>query len=438
MIEFKGHYTTAKVMIDQLDEATAGQITQFINHMAFNRPVAIMPDTHYGKGAVIGFTMPLNKFVIPNVIGVDLSCGMIGLRKKGRLLDDIDLGELDRKIRGLIPMSNNVHKAPVRKIDHDFAWSRVNHKVQKFTDKLNDRLHASFKAPKLDYRWFLELCKRISKPRKGREMADYALRSIGTLGGGNHFIELGYDEEDNTWIIVHSGSRNLGLKIANYWQHVAAETLTKDMNASRREAIEHIKETLPSNKWQASMNAIKSDTKVTKNLEYLYGQNMYDYLVDCIFADWYAGNSRHWMAIIIDELLPAAPTLEIVHTVHNYIDPRDLVIRKGAIASYEGEKMIIPFNMQDGTLICEGKSNPEWNFSAPHGAGRVYSRSRAKEVLDVLSAREEMDAAGIFSSVLPADELKGAYKSAAVIERAIEPTAKILHRVKPVMNLKAK
>ncbi len=204
--------------------------------------------------------------------------------------------------------------------------------------------------------------------------------------------------------------------------------------------FDSIKDKYPKEKWQENLERInKSIPIVPKGLEALHDIEMFDYLVDTIFAHWYAIENRWKIMDSVMEALGASygDMYEDINTTHNYINYKDFIIRKGAVAAYKGEKIIIPFNMEDGILVCEGKSNPEWNFSAPHGAGRLFSRSEAKEKLNLEEATISMQEKGIYSSVIPLDEAKGAYKPAEVIEKAIEPTAKVFYKVKPVINLKA-
>lgn len=206
------------------------------------------------------------------------------------------------------------------------------------------------------------------------------------------------------------------------------------------EMFDLIKEKQPKEKWQEMFQGVRDMVpKTPKGLEPLYGEHMYGYLIDTIFANWYAFMSHYvMMKAILEELRVRDDHIfERISTVHNCINYKDFIIRKGAVSAYAGKKFILPFNMEDGILVCEGKGNPDWNYSAPHGAGRLYSRTVAKVKCNLEEARASMAAKGIYTSVLPTDELKGAYKPAEVIEAAIEPTAKILHRVKPIMNLKA-
>ena len=440
MLTFKGKYTTADVMIDDVDETTISQIYEFINNYSFTNPVKIMPDTHAGKGAVIGFTMPIGNNVIPNIVGVDIACGMLSIRLDPKVLEDKDLAELDKRIRAEVPMGGNVHTAPRFHMEREFNWAKVQLDASAFTREFNKRYDTNYVCPKIDYDWFLLLCKRVSIRKKSKNFDEYVVNSIGTLGGCNHFIEIGVDERDYVWITVHSGSRNLGLRIATYWQEVAVKDLEDEKSTAITEIFDLIKEKHPKEKWQEMFQGVRDMVpKTPKGLEPLYGEHMYSYLIDTIFTYHYAEDNR-W--IMMDSIMAAleasySDMYEDITTVHNYVDYKDLIIRKGAISSYPGAKMIIPFNMEDGTLICEGKGNPDWNFSAPHGAGRLFSRAVAKEKLSVGDARNAMEARNIYASVLPADELKGAYKSSEVIEMAIEPTATILHRIKPIMNLKA-
>jgi tRNA-splicing ligase RtcB len=256
----------------------------------------------------------------------------------------------------------------------------------------------------------------------------------------NHFIEIGIDERSYPCVTTHSGSRNLGVRIATYWQDIAVKELENRKSAATKEMFDLIKEKHPKEKWQEMFQGVRDMTpKTPKGLEPLYGKHMYGYLIDTIFANWYAYMSHQvMMAAILEELrVRSEHIFERITTVHNCINYKDFIIRKGAVSAYAGEKFILPFNMEDGILVCEGKGNPDWNYSAPHGAGRLYSRTVAKVKCNLEEARASMAAKGIYTSVLPADELKGAYKPAEVIEAAIEPTAIILHRVKPIMNLKA-
>jgi len=391
MLEFQGKYGKAKVMIDDIDQTTISQIYEFLNHEAFTNPIAIMPDTHAGKGTVIGFTMKMTNMIIPNIVGVDINCGMNSLNVGKNLLNNISREEIDQKIRTAIPFGTNVH-TKTTDLDVEF-WRMITEKHRTFVMKFNKQYGTSYGLTTFDKNWLQSKCDDIG--------VDYGrtINSIGTLGGGNHFIELGVSQlTDDYWFTVHSGSRQFGLKICNYWQKKAGKG----------------------------------------QLAYLTGDDMFGYLSDMVFTQLYAQENRHTMVKLILEAcnLSWNDVHAVVHTNHNFIDFDDFIIRKGAIKSYIGQLMIIPFNMEDGILICEGYSNPEWNYSAPHGAGRLGSRRWAKETLDLEAAEKSMKDKGIYFSKLPKDELKGAYKDPKIIEEAIKPTACIVDRLKPVLAMK--
>ena len=393
MIELNGKYTNAKIMIDHVDENCMSQIIQMINHEAFTNPVAIMPDCHSGKGSVIGFTMGVGNKLIANIIGVDISCGMLSFNV-GKI--KINHQDFDDKIREKIPFGINVNKK---------GKTRLNQKYQ-------------------------SLCKRV-----GIDF-DYAVHSVGSLGSGNHFLEVGISQNTgDTWITIHSGSRNLGKKVCEYWQDIASK---KD-GLSKKETLRYVKGKYPKIEWEYRIKEMyaKIDSIKKSPLDYLEGNLKEGYLNDMVLCQEYAKLNRQTMKLDIIDILNIQEIHDQIETVHNYIDFRDNIIRKGAIKSYFGERMIIPLNMRDGILICEGKSNPEWNYSAPHGAGRVYSRSKEKS--DLSLEKFEYDMKGIFSTSVcngTIDESPDAYKDSKIIEKAIEPTATILDRITPIHNMK--
>ena len=394
MINLNGKYTNAKIMIDHADENCMSQIIQMINHEAFTNPVAIMPDCHSGKGSVIGFTMGVGNKLIANIIGVDISCGMLSFNV-GKI--KINHQDFDDKIREKIPFGINVNKK---------GKTRLNQKYQ-------------------------SLCNRV-----GIDF-DYAVHSIGSLGSGNHFLEIGVSQNNgDTWITIHSGSRNLGKKVCEYWQDIASK---KDF-IDPRIYFEEIKKNYDKSEWNKRYKDYKQTIKNVKKSELDFLDKPSDikgYLDDMVLCQEYAKLNRQTMQLDIIDILNIQEIHDQIETVHNYIDFRDNIIRKGAISSYVGERMIIPFNMRDGILICEGKSNPEWNYSAPHGAGRVYSRSKAKS--DLSLEKFEYDMKGIFSTSVcngTIDESPDAYKDSKIIEKAIEPTAIILDRIIPIHNMK--
>lgn len=403
MFTMSGEYSKALITIDGLDRSCLRQIQGFLDHPAFTNPVAIMPDAHEGIGAVIGFTMRMADKIVPNVVGVDIGCGMLSFNIGKGALDSIDLADFDRKIRNGIPTGNNVHEWPVFSFAENFPWAALTDSAIAFKYEFDKRMGVQVKIPDFGVKWFEKKTDEIGINLRR------AVASIGTLGGGNHFIEAGRDEDGNDWITIHSGSRNLGKQICEHHQR------------------------------KAKKYCQKNSIHVSAELSYLEGRDAGEYLFDMLFAQEYAAVNRATMKAIIQNILGIKKCNEAIETIHNYIDFSDWMIRKGAIRSYTGEKMIIPFNMRDGILICSGRSNREWNNSAPHGAGRVLSRTEAKKVVSVKDFERSME--GIFSTSVcksTVDESPMAYKDSALIEKAIEPTAEILYRIRPLYNLKDK
>ncbi|OHD53978.1 MAG: hypothetical protein A2Y33_12475 [Spirochaetes bacterium GWF1_51_8] len=388
MFEIKGKYNTAKVMLPdpgKLDGETLRQISSFLDHPAFEgSPIAVMPDTHAGAGAVIGFTMKMNEYVIPNVVGVDIGCGVETYTLDG--IGGLDPAKLDRFIYGNIPAGFK------KRVRAPFALPEVSGFLTK-----DDALLIERDIPET--------------VRETGQDLDNVLQSAGTLGGGNHFIEAGLDSSGRTRLTIHSGSRNFGLKIAHFHQSRAKD---------------------------------KADKKTgVPGLEYLgmkHGGR--DYLKDMNIAQRFADLNRRIIAMVIIGGFFGLDyaRIERIRSVHNFIDFEDQMIRKGAIRAYKGERLVIPFNMEDGLIIGKGRSNREWNFSAPHGAGRVLSRRKAKETLDLAEVRRSMKEKGVYTTSLnkgTLDEAKTAYKDKDMILSAIEPSVEIEDFVRPVYNFKA-
>ncbi len=353
------------IYTDHIEPAAVNQIYGLMTQPPFrDAKVRIMPDVHVGNGCVVGFTATMGDLVISNVIGVDIGCGMLTV-ELGKV--EVDPAALDDFIRGNIPAGSALHKEYG---DVDF--------VKK-----------------------LRCFKELRDP-------DRVLRSMGTLGGGNHFIELDRDEEGNTYLVIHSGSRNLGTQVAKYYQKKAVELCKSDPQRSKIPA-EHC---------------------------YLQGMEAADYLHDMGTCQEFAVRNRQTMAGRILKHLKIRKA-ECFETMHNFID-EEHIIRKGAIPAHRGQKVLIPMNMRDGCIIAEGKGNPDWNCSAPHGAGRLLSRAEAKERLTVEEYRAAM--AGIYTTSAnrsTIDESPMAYKPMEQILGTIEPTVKILKVIKPIYNFKA-
>jgi len=405
MIELKGKHTTAKVFTDNIDQETISQIINLCNQdFAKESTIRIMPDTHAGKGCVIGFTADLGNKVIPNLIGVDIGCGMACV-ELGKI--NVDLQQLDDVIHKHIPNGRNIHEGRI------------------------------VKFPKLqDLHCFRELkdTKRIEK-------------SIGTLGGGNHFIELNRDDEDNIYLVIHSGSRNLGKQVADYYQNIAIELRSgrEEYYLERDRIVKEYKEQGRRKDIQSALKELDnkyqhSQPDYPKELCFLEGVWRDKYLHDMNICQEYANLNRQTMINLILGAYFGATIVdfESFQTIHNYINFKDNIIRKGSISAYKDEKVLIPINMRDGSLLCVGKGNPDWNFSAPHGAGRLMSRSKAKQNISMEDYEKSME--GIFTTSVnlsTLDEAPMAYKSMEEIISNIGDTVDILKVIKPIYNFKA-
>ncbi len=382
MQTFRGKYNSANVMIDELDQETISQIYSFLNHPAFAHTyIAIMPDCHAGAGAVIGFTAKMNEYVIPNVVGVDIGCGVLAYPLK---VESIDFKALDTFIKKNVPSGLNIRST--------------------------DEKMVTGKKPK-DY-FGKGMSDVIGLAGVTGQDQSKVIGSIGTLGGGNHFIEIDQTDEGQYWLLIHSGSRNFGLRVANHYQSKAKELL-KTMFVG---------------------------ADAYKNLEYLpIGFGAESYLEAMKIAQLYAKMNRGVMAeVILSYFGQSAWDSNAIETVHNYINFEDKIVRKGAVSAHYGERLVIPFNMRDGVAVCTGKGNTKWNESAPHGAGRILSRRKAKETLSMDEFKSEME--GIYTTTATIDtidESPMAYKDKDVIVQAIGETVDIDFMMKPVYNFKA-
>lgn len=361
MIKLKGKYSEATIFADSGEESAISQIQNMLNSPAITNPVAIMPDFHAGKGSVIGFTMKASEYIIPNIVGVDIGCGMLCAKLSHITVDTgIKLSEIDRKVRSVIPVNRNIR---------------------------DTRLIIASKIE-------LELAKRVDID------PSYMERSIGTLGGGNHFIEFGLDDYNDLWITIHSGSRNLGVRVAQYHQ---------------KRAVDYC----------------KGIPEVQTGLEFILTDS---YMSDMVLAQEYASWNRMYILYQIQKVLNV-DVGRIISSVHNFIDA-DGIIRKGATTAQMGEDIVLPFHRQEGIWIMRGKGNSDWNFSAPHGAGRVMSRGEAKRTLNQEDETEKMKLSGVFSSNDPLDESPSAYKSPEEIRKYLGETAEFDFSIKPILNIK--
>jgi RNA-splicing ligase RtcB len=397
MLELVGKFTNAIIYTDFIESKATEQVIDVLNCRIFeNETIRIMPDCHAGKGCVIGFTSTINNNrVIPSLVGVDIGCG-ISTFNLGEL--DINLLDLDNFIRNNIPHGNNVNK--------NYRKLEINSKIK-------------------------EVCNSI---KDDNELYHY--NSIGSLGGGNHFIELNKDEDNNVYLNIHSGSRNFGHKIATYYQDLA-----KDYCKKKRNNFEYI---INSHKGMFKVevddfitdcNSNKNFYQVSSDLSFLEDSLKDAYIRDMKVAQEFAKINRKTMITKIVNYLKC-DVIEEIETVHNYIGD-DNIIRKGAVEAYKDQLLVIPINMKDGTLICKGKGNSDWNYSTCHGAGRLMSRSQAKNELSLDDFKEQMK--DVYSSCIHAgtlDESPKAYKDMKDIINNIKDTVDIIKVIKPIYNFK--
>lgn len=432
MFIITGKYTNAYVMIDHLDSVTISQIQNFVNDKSFRKHVAIMPDSHAGKGSVIGFTMPVDlDHVIPNTVGVDVGCGMFTFPFPFNM--NHNKRDLDKFIRDRIPMATKIHnkaKGNLRSVFDEAKNIADGEEVNKMFPGIRHVFYNDFN----DFVYEMD--------NRGINLHRAEL-SIGTLGGGNHFIEIGISDADGKiYCTIHCGSRNFGLQITNYWQNIAKKVAKK---FDEREFNKRVAETIATIKDKRdipdAIKEIKEEIRKevpVKGLEYLYGNYALGYLCDMIIAQTYASINRKTIASLISPCFNEYYGPDIIETVHNFISFHDGVIRKGAISAHEGETVVIPFNSAYGILVCKGKGNKEWNYSAPHGAGRLYARGEAKRKLKMDKFKSDM--AGIYSTSVTKknlDESPAAYKDPEIVVNAIEPTVDIVDRIRPIINIKA-
>lgn len=551
MVELRGKYNTCKVFTDNIDNETISQLTALLNQESVkDSQIRIMPDTHAGKGCVIGTTMTLNDKVIPNLVGVDIGCftgdtevwcsagyykPIKDLVDDGRFMTD----SFDFEIKGFV-VSGAVAKktrenAPLVRVnygghsvrctpDHQFLVS-TNSSVYYDSDKtelkwveakdLKEGMRLVAEDARVMVKSVEELTetedvycltventhnftikggvivhncgmlavklkeKRIDLPKLDSVIHKYvpsgfdihetaieesnieqlrcvkhvdvnrAMRSLGSLGGGNHFIELNKDSEDNLWLVVHTGSRHLGIEVCNYYQELGYTKLKeKTTGGSLKELnkalIEKLKSEGRDKEISKEMKKLKQEYNSThvdipQALAYVEGQDFEDYIHDMKLVQEHAKINRQTIVSIILDKMKLHP-VNCIETIHNYIDTDNLILRKGAVEARQDIKLIIPMNMRDGSLICVGKSNPDWNYSAPHGSGRIMSRSQAKESISLKDFKETMADAGIYSTSVnksTLDESPMAYKPMQEIIDNIGDTVEILDVIKPIYNFKA-
>ena len=393
-----------KVFAQTVEQEVYGQLYRLLSLDAFrDAKIRIMPDTHAGMGCVIGFTAALGDKVVPNLVGVDIGCGMF-VQNLGQI--DIDLPALDKFIREHIPSGSGVNEIQGTRVE--------------FPELKDMRMY------------------------KNLRNIDHLQSSIGSLGGGNHFIELDRDSNGNVYLVIHTGSRNLGQQVCKHYQKLAVDQCNKHSADIKREinsAIEQLKAEGRQKESSRVISEIKAKygriDKVPADLCYLTGELRDDYLHDMKICQEFAIRNREEIARRIFRHIKWSGKWGF-HTIHNYIDFTDKIIRKGAIRCNQGEMVIIPLNMRDGSILAIGKGNEDWNFSGPHGAGRLMSRSAAKESISMKDFRDSME--GIYTTSVnknTLDESPMAYKNANEIVEAIRDTVDVIEVIKPIYNFKA-
>lgn len=398
MIEIKGKYSEAKIFTDIVDSASVAQVQELCNQeFAAGSRIRLMPDIHAGKGCTIGTTMTITDKVAPNLVGVDIGCGMETIRVRE---SRIELQKLDKLIYERIPSGFSIRE-----------------KAHRYLSQID----------------LSQLCcaRHVDLIR--------AEKSIGTLGGGNHFIEVDRDDEGTLYIVVHSGSRHLGVEVAGYYQEAGYKVLNRTDDASVEALIAQLKAEGREREIQKELKKLKNikQTSIPRELAYVSGELFEQYLHDMKIVQQFAALNRQAM---MDEIVKGMKlhVEEQFTTIHNYIDTEQMILRKGAVSARAGEQLLIPINMRDGSLICVGKGSEDWNYSAPHGAGRLMSRAEAKQSFTVSEFKKQM--ANVYTTSVnrsTLDECPMAYKGMQDILDNIGPTAEVVKIIRPIYNFKA-
>ena len=399
MIEIHGKYTDAKIFTEVIEEEAKEQIRLLCDQsFTAGSKIRIMPDVHAGAGCTIGTTMTITDKIVPNLVGVDIGCGMLTVCLGHQ---DVPFDRLDELIYKRIPSGRSVRQTP--------------HPNNRMIDLTELRCFPQIRH-------------------------DYAKQSLGTLGGGNHFIEVDTDDDGQKYLVIHTGSRHLGVETANWYQKAGYAALVRDQ-VDLPALIEKMKRDGRKSEIAGMIRAVKSkdrpNLEIPPALAYVEGQLFSDYIHDMKLVQQFARLNRK---TIMDELLMGLGLEETdrFETVHNYIETETMILRKGAVSAKKGERLLIPINMRDGSLICVGKGNPDWNYSAPHGAGRLFSRKEAKRRFSVSEFSREMS--GIYTTSVNTDTLDEApmcYKNINDILDNIVPTVEVSSVIRPLYNFKA-
>ncbi|MBS6859595.1 MAG: RNA-splicing ligase RtcB [Clostridiales bacterium] len=398
MIEIRGKYNEAKIFTDVVDSASLAQVQELCNQeFTAGSRIRLMPDIHAGKGCTIGTTMTITDKVVPNLVGVDIGCGMETVRVRETRLE---LQKLDKLIREKIPSGFSIRD-----------------KAHRYADEID----------------LEELCcaSHVDLLR--------AAKSVGTLGGGNHFIEVDRDDDGALYVVVHSGSRHLGVEVAGYYQEAGYRELNRTDPASVEALTARLKAEGRDREIRKKLRKLKNlkRTPIPKVLAYVSGELFEQYIHDMKIVQQFAMLNRQAM---MDEIVKGMKlhVEEQFTTIHNYIDTDSRILRKGAVSAQAGERLLIPINMRDGSLLCVGKGNEDWNCSAPHGAGRLMSRAEAKQSFTVSEFKKQMEQIYTTSvSKATLDECPMAYKGMQDILDNIGPTAEVEKIIRPIYNFKA-
>jgi len=396
-INVSGKFNDAIVFSDVLlEENLSEQIKDILDLRVYSEnKIRIMPDTHFGAGCPIGLTMNITNIITPNFVGVDIGCGMLVVEFDG----DMDFEKLDGKIRRFVPSGFNTR-----------------HEVHAYVHQLEDKIKSLYAYKVIKF--------------------DRAMKSLGSLGGGNHFIEVNKDNDGKTYLVVHSGSRNLGFKVANFHQKVAIDNLKKKPLLDRKNEVELLKSQGRHNEIQSFIANWELNSNVPNALAWLEDEDFDAYIHDMKICQEYASLNRKAMADVIGNEMGWIKVDEF-ETIHNYIDTDEMILRKGAVSAKAGERLIIPINMRDGCILATGKGNDEWNESAPHGSGRLMGRNEAKKKLNLSDFKNEMT--DVFTTSVgqnTLDEAPMAYKGIDYIIRNIKDTVEIESIIKPIYNYK--
>lgn len=434
MKQLQGKYCQdCKIFTDNVEEEAVALVQTMLEHFAFtDSHIRIMPDVHMGKGITIGFSAPLGRFVNPNHVGVDIGC-TVSTMELSTVVPEDKYPEFEQLIAKVIPTGHSINDREVINRDEFYAFL-----TKEYQQVMCDFPDMVYPVEKNNEEFVSRLLLRIGMS------TDIFYRSLPSLGGGNHFLEYGETEDGRGFFTAHCGLRNLGVKVCNYWARKAKDTCKEISDEDLRRVVNEVKASCSDRtQWQRLILEAKERVREEEYMsEYLSGAYLKGYLSDMVVTQAYARYNHIMIHRLVSQILKEHFGISVVneiYTTHNYIDFKDHpMLRKGAIRAYTDELCIIPFNMRDGLAICRGKSNPDWNYTAPHGAGRILSRTAAKMQLKMEEFQKTMT--NVYSTTVcegTLDESPMAYKPMDEIVRLIEPTVEILYFVRPKINIKA-